>query len=657
MFRLLAHRNIRLLAAMVIMCALLFAPLLVQAQTTAGSGSCNPLNPLNFSVGDCLTHLMAWLVNKMLGLFGMLVWAAGVFLNYAVNFAVIKMGANVSGIPAINAAWGTVRDVANILFIFALLFIGIATILQIESYGAKKLLASLIIAALLINFSLFFTKVIIDASNKLATEFYSMMAIPQCTAQFGVCDSGLSDRFMSALKLQTIYDANAGTRMLPGVNTEAAALSFGKIFWIGIFGSIFLIITAFIFFAAALLIGIRFAVLIILMVLSPIGFAASVLPATAKFAGQWWDTLFKQAFFAPAYLLMTYLSLVIISSADFITKSGTAINYAGALSGDQGAEKTMALTLMNFLVVTVFMVASLIIATKLGAYGAKGMSDMGSNLRKWGQGVVGRNTVGRAGYDFGRLSELADERLKESRAGRIFRRVLPITQAGKAAGYGVGGLKYGSSKSRTAAVEGKEKEVEAGIRERRGNAPRLAAYIEGLSERERNHAYEKLSAPDRAAIDMQLHRRAGVVPTAPGIPLQPLSQSMRERLTVEEREKTENAQRDAIQSELARQHRATIENYVATPTVTPAQQGEFEEAMRRLPHNNARRLSHAARTNLDVIRGFSARHLRDLQAEGDLQPDEVLAIVGQATSPVGYSRQSEQHQFITTAANRAFWTP
>jgi len=78
--------------------------------------------------------------------------------------------------PFVTEAWEAVRDVANMAFIFVLLYIAIATILNLGDY--KKLLVNLVIVALVINFSAFFTKIIIDASNIVALGFYNAISAP-----------------------------------------------------------------------------------------------------------------------------------------------------------------------------------------------------------------------------------------------------------------------------------------------------------------------------------------------------------------------------------------------------------------------------------------------------------------------------------------------
>ena len=73
----------------------------------------------------------------------------------------------------VEKGWGAVRDVANIFFILMLLYVAIKTVLSLNVTDNKRLVGVIIIVALLINFSLFTTKVVIDASNILAKIFYN----------------------------------------------------------------------------------------------------------------------------------------------------------------------------------------------------------------------------------------------------------------------------------------------------------------------------------------------------------------------------------------------------------------------------------------------------------------------------------------------------
>ena len=60
----------------------------------------------------------------------------------------------------INTVWILIRNICNITFIFILLWTAIQTITGIASANTKKMIANVVIAALLINFSLFITRII-----------------------------------------------------------------------------------------------------------------------------------------------------------------------------------------------------------------------------------------------------------------------------------------------------------------------------------------------------------------------------------------------------------------------------------------------------------------------------------------------------------------
>lgn len=105
-----------------------------------------------------------------------LVQYLGEFLDDIINFT---LKYNYDNIAGIDAGWKTVRDVANLFFIFILLFIAIKMIIGRESGG--KDIKNVIIVALLINFSLFFTKVVIDASNIFSLYLYNASVSTEIT--------------------------------------------------------------------------------------------------------------------------------------------------------------------------------------------------------------------------------------------------------------------------------------------------------------------------------------------------------------------------------------------------------------------------------------------------------------------------------------------
>src|SRR3989338_8254606 len=117
---------------------------------------------------------IAWIAHTIFIVAPRLLAAVANVFNYVLGMTLDN--ANYSAVGAIKEGWAFSRDVVNLFFIFILLFIAIATILQIESYGAKKLLVWLVLVALLVNFSLIASQFIIYATNSLGILFYQSIS-------------------------------------------------------------------------------------------------------------------------------------------------------------------------------------------------------------------------------------------------------------------------------------------------------------------------------------------------------------------------------------------------------------------------------------------------------------------------------------------------
>jgi len=208
----------------------------------------------------------------------------------------------------VTKAWGAVRDIANILFIIALLYVAIKTILGLNVTNNKKLIGVVIIVALIINFSLFTTKVVIDGSNILAKIFYNNITSVdknQKTLETGTegekpISAGLSRQF-NPQEIITNYNVNKGQFIF--VTLLSAAL---------------MLFMAYIFFSVALLFVTRVVSLWISMIFSPLAFASYTVPFEIPGFGhkKWWDDLLKNAFLAPIFIFFLY---VIILFGDFFS--------------------------------------------------------------------------------------------------------------------------------------------------------------------------------------------------------------------------------------------------------------------------------------------------------------------------------------------------
>lgn len=224
-------------------------------------------------------------------------WAAK-FLDFFIYYSTNSSSYSFS---FVGKAWGAVRDIANIFFIIALLYVAIQTILGM-GHGTKKIIASIIVIGLVINFSLFVSQVVIDSSNILAKVFYNGITTKDNTGKVVTGAEGeknISVALMELVNPQNIVggydDANGGLFIL-----------------ITLFASALMIFMIYIFLSVAFLFVGRVAGLWLSMIFAPIAFASYTLPFDFGKIGhqKWWSELFKQAFMAPIFIFFLYIILL-----------------------------------------------------------------------------------------------------------------------------------------------------------------------------------------------------------------------------------------------------------------------------------------------------------------------------------------------------------
>lgn len=365
--------------------------------------------------------IMASVTELFLKLAAYVAELSGKLLDISINYS-LNIGANATLMATIDSIWTTFRDIANMFFIFALLYIAFATMLQVNGFQTKQILTKLIIIGLLLNFSLFFTKVIIDFSNVLAYNFYTAISGNVVNDKATITHGGkpiptISGRFINQLGLKGIYtDAAFSATGQAGGATDNER--FRQIWKVMLFGAIFLFILAFIFLAGAIMFIIRTVMLLFLMLFSPLAFIAYILPGTKQYGDMWFNRLVSEAFFAPAFLLLVWATAKIM--ADFNKNRGDLISGGGGGGGGGGGSTytfnnnlAAELTKLNsldivfaFTVIIGLMIASLVIAKQMGSTAGSMSVSIAQRATRFG----GKNTIGAAGS----LLALMGSRLNKS---------------------------------------------------------------------------------------------------------------------------------------------------------------------------------------------------------------------------------------------------
>ncbi|MBI3634315.1 MAG: hypothetical protein HY228_01710, partial [Candidatus Yonathbacteria bacterium] len=197
----------------------------------------------------------------------------------------------------VNTIWTIMRDFSNMMFIFILIYTGIRTMLFMDDW--KKPVMMVVVIALLINFSLFFTKIVIDAGNVLAMGVYSGIGVGEGTS--------VSAAFTNSFRPEQFFLFSAS-------NKDIASTIF-------IIAGIISVYLAFVLFKAAFMFMGRILAFWFLMVISPFAFILLAFPqlgAKIKFRfDAWLDMLINQAFVAPVFLFFIYIIMKVIQAKVF----------------------------------------------------------------------------------------------------------------------------------------------------------------------------------------------------------------------------------------------------------------------------------------------------------------------------------------------------
>lgn len=347
--------------------------------------------------------LFGWLLNLTANLFE---WT--VQMNFLSEF---------SKIPTVLIGWKLLRDFTNMLFVFALLYVAIGTMLQLSGMDWKRTLTAIILAALLVNFSLFITGLFVDGSNILTMEFYNAIT---------------NDGKYHVSNMITQESAIAKVLAIPTSGVDAAKLPDSEAGWMNeiVSAGLLIVLVRFFFVTSMLFIG-RIITIIFLMMTAPIAFTgtalATVLPQIKQYVDRWWTTLFNQVLLAPFIMFVLYVVLSIVPVAN--AGAGSASFLIKALP--QGDTPMAAyLWYLQYAIIIAIISFGVTEAKKFAGEAGEavlGIGKMGAGLLAGGvlggMSVLGTQTIGQAaswaGNGFG--NKKAKEWLETTTTGRFIK--------------------------------------------------------------------------------------------------------------------------------------------------------------------------------------------------------------------------------------------
>ena len=484
-----------------------------QAATESEPGKAKSIDGEPYKDESCgFTDIVGCVVNLSHSLLvevpGWIMSMAGLVFDTLIALSLSSTIINQQGF--VDKGWVVMRDLSNTFFIFILLYIAISTILQTAAGGTKKLLAQLIMVALLMNFSLYITKFVIDVGNVLALEFYDSISandLPYFKLPANdITPKSISNGFVNAFALQSLNG--------PALLQKDRSTKIFTYFMTGIM----LLVATFVFLTAGFLFLARVVAFWLLMIVSPFAFFSLLLPKGNIFH-QWFSQLVSQSFFAPIFLFFVYLTLVLANTLHdaplFMAGTPFTQNEATGMTD-------LILIFLKFFAIIFVLLSGLKIAK--GMSGAAGTAMLGvANRVKGYAGVVAGAGLGVAAYAGRNLIGRQALALKKEKEGeweksRFGRAKLALTNtiasgsfdaraagAGKLAG--MAGVSLGAAGGKggfAGAVEPKGKDIADHTKELLAKDPEAAAHYlathEMLGDRDTTAAMASLTYAQRAEL-------------------------------------------------------------------------------------------------------------------------------------------------------------
>jgi len=277
---------------------------------------------------------------------------------------------------SVKAIWGALRDFMNLALVLILVFIAIATILGIKKYRWQETLWKLVIVALLINFSLIIPGVILDVSHFVTFTFLNSAKLD---------NDNIATSMMTVYRTEEISGEEKYKLTLVDDATQDSVEG-----WAYSWGNFFLTMAAIIIlglFAVISLLAIfvtmifRSFIIIALLCVAPVAFAAWILPNTAQFWQLWWNQFIKWCTFPITFALMLYIGLFILNSVNQVNLSQ---------AGDKANIVSMFIQIILF---SMFLVGGLIFSVQSGGAVAQTVQKQGSKLALGAGALIGKKTI------------------------------------------------------------------------------------------------------------------------------------------------------------------------------------------------------------------------------------------------------------------------
>lgn len=194
--------------------------------------------------------------------------------------------------------WSTFRIYGNVFLVIALLVIVFGQSIgggMVDAYTAKKALPRLLTAAILINLSIYIVAALVDITNILGEGIGKILTAPLGGAgAFNIAIGNIQGGAIAGLTAVGIAGTVTAIAFSGAIASAAAP-----------FIALFIVLPAFVGIVLAFItLLLRKAIILALILVSPVAFALYCLPNTEKYFKQWWSLLTKTLLVYPIVILI-----------------------------------------------------------------------------------------------------------------------------------------------------------------------------------------------------------------------------------------------------------------------------------------------------------------------------------------------------------------
>lgn len=295
------------------------------------------------------------------GFLGFANWILGLMIKNPFDISFTNPG-GLNPNPIIAVGWTLLRDLTNMFFILGLAYIGLATALNLAGFETKKIFARILLIALIINFTPVICGVIVDVSNILANFFLTGVNFDTVLENFDIQRGEIMNYWSTLLSEREVL------------------LNAVFLIGYGFLGGIVLLLFALLFL-------VRYPVIWILVILSPLAFFAWIFPdrRTRKIWDKWWEQFIQWSFVIVPAALFLYLSQHILANID---------DFSVFSSGDKFINIT---NIAPYLVALLFLIFGFVISLQTSGMGAQGVIAFGAKIG--GKVTAGAKWVGKKGLE------------------------------------------------------------------------------------------------------------------------------------------------------------------------------------------------------------------------------------------------------------------